>query len=67
MKIIYIILFLLDTLVLISLSFIFFRMIDDGGHAWSLTFTISGILISICLLIYLLVNYIKIPPSHRAK
>jgi hypothetical protein len=61
MKIIYIILFFLDTAVLMALAYVFFRMVDTGQYGWSITFIGSGILVSILLLIYLLLNYIKTP------
>lgn len=66
MKIIYIILFFLDTAVLMTLAFVFFRLMDAGKYGWSITFIGSGILLSILLLIYLLVNYLKANNSRKS-
>ena len=66
MKIIYIILFFLDTAVLMALAFVFFHLMDTGKYGWSITFIGSGILLSILLLIYLLVNYLKSSSSRKS-
>lgn len=66
MKIVYIILFFLDTAVLMGLAFVFFKLMDSGKYGWSITFIGSGILLSILLLIYLLINYLKSNNSRKS-
>ena len=61
MKTVYIILFFVDTLVLIGLSFLFLRLIDHGIglHKLVFGFVVTGILASIGLLVFFLDRYTK--------
>ena len=65
MKIIYAILFFTDTIVLLLLGFLLFKFIDTNTNLTSIILLISGIIISIALLVCLLINYLNIPPSDR--
>ncbi len=65
MKIIYTVLFFADTLVLLILAFVFFKLVDTGTSITPIILLISGIVCSIAILVYLLFKYIKIPPSNR--
>ncbi|HTI07239.1 MAG TPA: hypothetical protein VL832_01750 [Puia sp.] len=59
MRILYTILFFADTLLLLSLSYLFLHKLDSGGSAGGLTLIFAGIIASIFLLILLLRSYIK--------
>ena len=65
MKIIYTVLFFADTIVLLILAFLFFKLVDAGTSATPIILLFSGIVCSIAILIYLLFKYIKIPPPNR--
>jgi len=65
MKIIYTILFFTDTLLLILLSFILLRMIDERVNPIKLIFMLSAIILSIVTLIFFLRRYLKIPASDN--
>ncbi len=61
MKIVYTILFFIDTLLLIALAFLFLKLSDAGMSAATLVSVIAGIIVSILLLVYFLYRYIKLP------
>jgi hypothetical protein len=61
MKIVYTILFFIDTLLLIALAFLFLKLSDTGMSVATLVSVIAGIIVSILLLVYLLYRYIKLP------
>lgn len=63
MKIIYVILFLTDTILLLFLTYLLFKFIDNDADFSSILLDLFGILISIALLVLLLINYLKIPPT----
>lgn len=67
MKIVYTILFFADTLLLIVLSFLFLKMIDNSVHGWPITLLASAIIGSILLLIFFLLHYLKLPSSDKHK
>ena len=67
MKIIYTILFFTDTLLLILLSFILFKMIDEGVNIMKLIFILLAMILSIVTLIFFLRRYLKIPASGNHK
>ncbi|HVV06776.1 MAG TPA: hypothetical protein VHC96_21240 [Puia sp.] len=67
MRSLYTILFFADTILLICLSWIFLQKIDSGGKTWVLILIFSGIVASIFLLIFLLINYVKQPPRRNCK
>ena len=64
MRLVYTILFFVDTVALVVLSFLSMKMIDNGPHGWSLAGTLSGVVLSIILLVYFLRHYTKIPPDE---
>ena len=59
MRTLYTILFFADTLLLLSLSYLFLRKLDSGSSAGVLVLIFSGMIASIFMLILLLRNYIK--------
>jgi hypothetical protein len=59
MKTIYTILFFLDLLVLIMLSYFFLKLVDTGGHGWLTIIVLLGLIGSIMLLAAFLGRYIK--------
>jgi peptidoglycan/LPS O-acetylase OafA/YrhL len=61
MKTVYIILFLIDTLVLVLLAFLFLKGLDSRENGFTLTLLIAGISLSTTMLAYLLYSYIKQP------
>ena len=63
MKILYTILFFIDTLLLILLSFILLKMIDEGVNITKLIFMLSAIILSIVTLIFFLRRYLKVSAS----
>ena len=63
MKIFYTILFFIDTLLLILLSFILLKMIDEGVNITKLIFMLSAIILSIVTLIFFLRRYLKVSAS----
>ena len=65
MKIIYTVLFFADTIVLLILAFLFFKLVDAGTSATPIILLFSGIVCSSAILVYLLFKYIKIPPPNR--
>jgi len=67
MKILYTLLFFVDTLVLLLLAFLLLKMIDNGITTGKLIFMLSGILSSIVLLILFLSHYLKSPSSNSRK
>jgi hypothetical protein len=67
MKIIYTFLFFVNTLVLLLLAFLLLKMIDNGITTAKLICMLSGILLSIALLIFLLSHYLKSPSSNSHK
>src|SRR6266705_1298712 len=65
MRILYTILFFVDTLLLVFLTYLFLQKIDTGGNAWILILIFAGIVASIFLLVLLLKSYIRQPPGRR--
>jgi len=65
MKVIYAILFFVETVFLTGLTYLFLKKIDNGGGAWILMLIFLGIVSSISLLIFLIRKYIKHPPDRR--
>jgi heme/copper-type cytochrome/quinol oxidase subunit 4 len=63
MKTLFTILFFADTLLLIGLSYFFLKMMDNGGHGWTLIAILSAIVGSIILLVFFFRRYIKLPPD----
>lgn|GEM_PF-1585458 len=59
MKTIYTILFFLDLLVLIILSYFLLRLMDRGGHVWLMLVVLLGLIGSIMLLATFLGRYIR--------
>lgn len=61
MKIVYTILFFIDTLALILLCYFLLKLMDHGVDSHKLTFSLltSGILTSIALLVFFLNRYTK--------
>jgi len=59
MKTIYTILFFLDLLVLIILSYFLLRLMDRGGRVWLMLVVLLGLIGSIMLLATFLSKYIR--------
>ncbi len=64
MKIIYTILFFLDAVLLITLSFLLLKFIDKGEGSLTIISMLAAIIFSILLLVYFLYAYLKIPPGN---
>jgi hypothetical protein len=62
MKILYTILFFVDTLLLVWLFFVFLEDVDNSSKGSTLILILSGIAVSILTMIFLLRRYIKHPP-----
>jgi hypothetical protein len=67
MKVLYTILFFTDTLVLIILAYLFFQFMDTGGSPATLVVLFIAIVICIFMLVYFLLQYIKIPSSENRR
>lgn len=65
MKIVYIILFLIDILFMIFLTFFSLKLIDTNANTKKLIEMLSGVVISIALLFYLLYRYSKLPANKK--
>ncbi|MEJ0105503.1 MAG: hypothetical protein WDO19_24375 [Bacteroidota bacterium] len=67
MKAIYISLFFVDAIILVALSFLFLKLIDNKASGAALTEMAAGISICVILLVYVLYKYMKIPndDSHK--
>ncbi|MBS1609453.1 MAG: hypothetical protein JSS70_11980 [Bacteroidetes bacterium] len=64
MKIFYIISFFADTVLLLTLAYFFFQVIDTKGGSIEIIFLGSGILLSILLLVILFKHYMKQPATR---
>ncbi len=64
MKIIYTILFFGDTLILFILARIFLKLIDAGMDKSTFALLLSGIILSIVLLVLFMLSYIKLPTRN---
>jgi DMSO/TMAO reductase YedYZ heme-binding membrane subunit len=67
MRMRYTILFFADTLLLIVLSYLFLRKLDQGASPAVLVLTFSGIVASIFLLVRLLISYIRQPTDRERR
>jgi hypothetical protein len=65
MRYFYTIFFFADTLILLCLSYLFFRKCDGGGSSSILVLIFAGIAASILLLALLLRNYLRLPQHKR--
>jgi len=65
MKTLYTILFFVDMILLIVLSFWFLELVDSGINGITIALMLAGILSCIVLLIYFLLRYIKHPSSDN--
>ncbi|HEY5406045.1 MAG TPA: hypothetical protein VIJ92_03120 [Ginsengibacter sp.] len=65
MKIVYTILFFADTLLLIVLTYAFFKLMDSSIDRFVLAMMVIAIAICIFMLIHFLNQYIKIPSSEN--
>ena len=65
MKIIYTILFFVDTLLLIVLTYLFLKLMDNGMSPIVFILMVLAIVFCIMLLVYFLLNYLKSPPFSR--
>ena len=59
MKTVYVILFSLDMLALVSLTWVFLHQIDSGAGAGQLILIAGGIVLTIMLLIIFFMGYIR--------
>jgi len=60
MKLIYTILFFLDLVILVTLSFLFLQLLDNKADGIQLGETLSGIVICLLLLAFFLFRYVKL-------
>lgn len=67
MKIVYTILFFIDTFVLILLAIFFLNLMDKKGGVINMVFAILGIVICVIVLGILLTRYFKMPPPDKEK
>lgn len=65
MKFLYTILFFIDTLVLVLLSYFLFKVLDQGGSRGSALLLAAALVVSILLLVYVFNRYLKLP-SHKS-
>ncbi|MBS1928442.1 MAG: hypothetical protein IT254_12170 [Chitinophagaceae bacterium] len=65
MKLLYIILFLLDTAILVLLCLLLLWLFDKHSPAFTLIATIAGIILSIVLLIFCLDKYTNLPTGSN--
>jgi len=65
MKRLYTILFFTDIFMLIIISYLFLKEIDNHKGVWILLLTGLGILFCIILLLRLLQRYTKLPQAHH--
>jgi hypothetical protein len=59
MKTVYVILFSLDMLALVSLTYLFLHQIDSGARAGLLILIATGIVLTILLLVIFFMGYIR--------
>jgi heme/copper-type cytochrome/quinol oxidase subunit 4 len=62
MKMLFTILFFADTILLVTLTYRFLKMMDSGEHGWQLLALLTAIAGSIGLLAFFLYRYTKLPP-----
>ncbi|MBL7737116.1 MAG: hypothetical protein JNL51_16790 [Chitinophagaceae bacterium] len=67
MKVLYIILFCIDTILLASLAFLLMSLLAKGATALSVLADISGIAVSIALLVLVIGLYLKLPHNPGQK
>ncbi|WP_162944687.1 hypothetical protein [Flavisolibacter nicotianae] len=67
MKTLLTILFFVDTLVLITLSFLLLQTLDSGAGLGRLIFLLTGCAGCIILLVYLLLRYMNLPPDKKTR
>ncbi|HEY2648881.1 MAG TPA: hypothetical protein VGI38_06790 [Puia sp.] len=65
MKLLYSILFISDTILFIILSFFFLHLSDQTAIGLKQYFVLSGIILCIVSLFYVLLYYIDLPPSDN--
>ncbi len=65
MKLFYTILFFLNTLFLIALTFLFLGFLDTGKSPFTMAGIVLAIVLCIVMLGYFLAHYMKIPPSDN--
>jgi len=64
MKTLFVILFLIDTGLLVCLSYLFLQMLDMNSNPWLIILDFAGMMTSIIALAFLLSNYIKQPTDN---
>lgn len=67
MKVLYIILFCIDTILLASLAFLLMGLLAKGATALSVLADLSGIALSIALLVLVIGLYLKLPHKPGQK
>jgi hypothetical protein len=65
MKLLYTILFFLDTLALVLFSYYFLKMLDRGFDELSVLSLLFGIVACIILLVFIMLQFVKPPGSGR--
>jgi len=67
MKTLYTILFFLDTLALILIAYLFFKLADKGTSDLGLLALFCGVVVCVISLIYIMVRYFKHPGSKMQR
>ena len=67
MRYLYTILFFIDTLIFLWLCYLFFHKCDSDSSCRTLMLILSGIGVSIFLLVLLLKGYLKLPNDERRR
>jgi len=67
MKNLYTILFFIDIILFCGLVYVFLIKLDKGSSFWELILILSGSVLSVIILIYLLVKYINQPSKQNGK
>ncbi len=65
MKPLYTLIFFLDSLVLIALSFSLFYMLDKNNNAMYISLIVFGIFVCINILVILLFKYLNLPQQEN--
>ena len=66
MKIIYTILFFVDLVALVTFSFLVLKLMDNNASGVKLGEAITGVFVSLLLLVFLLYKYVKLTSRNEA-
>ncbi|HUR11770.1 MAG TPA: hypothetical protein VM012_10400 [Flavitalea sp.] len=65
MKTVYTILFFLDTLALVLLTYLFLKLSDQRTGEFTAMALFGGIIVCILLMVFITIRFIKLPGSNR--